>query len=343
MKKKKKLRVAVIFGGTSQEREVSLISGRNVAANLNSKKYDIVPVEISMEGKWLTASDTIKQIEAETKIRSASSNREIVPLDKNMHSKVDLAFLALHGPGGEDGTVQGMLELLKIPYTFSGVLASALAMDKAKTKRLVASEGVLVAPHVMIKKVDYEKNSKKYLNKIRGKVVIKPNRIGSSFGITITAGKAAVKKAIEQAFLHDEEVMIEAYLSGREFTVPVLGNKKLRALPVIEIVPKNGSEFFDFQAKYDTAFRDEIVPAPISKSLTKSLQEIALLVHELLGCRGVSRSDFIVTDKGQIYFLEINTIPGLTSASLVPQSADAAGIPYSKFLDKLINLALDKE
>ncbi len=318
MAKKKKLRVALIFGGTSQEREVSLISGKNVAQYLDKKKYITEKIEVTKESSWIAKN--IKKL-----------------------LKSDVAFLALHGPGGEDGTVQGMLDLLKIPYTFSGMLASALAMDKAKTKRLVSSEGLLVAPHLLIKKNEYNKISKKYLAEIRGKVVIKPNRIGSSFGVTITSDKQAIKKGVELAFKHDDEVMIEDYVSGKEFTVPVLGNKKLQALPVIEIVPKNGSEFFDFKAKYYTEYRDEIVPARISNSLAKKLQEIAVKIHDLLGCRGVSRSDFIVTNKGQIYFLEINTIPGLTETSLVPQSAAVAGMSYSQFLDKLIQLALEKE
>lgn len=319
-----------------------MISGRNVARYLNPKKYDVVPVEVSMNGRWLVESQTIKLIESETKAKPASASKEIVPISKNDQGKIDVAFLALHGPGGEDGTVQGMLELLKIPYTCSGVLASALAMDKAKTKRLVASEGILVAPHIVIKKADYKQNPKKYLSKIHGKVVIKPIRIGSSFGVTITDKKQKVKKGIEMAFKHDDEIMIEPYIVGKEYTVPVLGNKNPQALPVVAIVPKNGSVFFDFKAKYYDKYRDEIVPAPIPDSLAKKLQQIALKAHKLLDCRGVTRSDFIVTEKGQIYFLEINTIPGLTSASLVPQSAAYAGIEYSKFLDTLIKLALEK-
>jgi D-alanine-D-alanine ligase len=340
---RKKLRVALIFGGTSQEREVSLSSGKNVATFLNPKKYDVVPVEISREGKWLITSPTIKQIQSTVATKKVSSNRAIVPIDKNSASKIDVAFLALHGPGGEDGTIQGMLESLGVRYTGSGVLASALAMDKARTKRLVASEGILVAPHIIIAKKDYEKDPKKYLSKLHGKLVIKPNRIGSSIGITITDKKELIKLGIEQAFQHDDEVMVEGFVAGRELTVSVLGNTKLQALPVIEIVPKGGSEFFDFRAKYDPDFSDEIVPAPISLSLAKKLQALAVLIHELLGCRGVTRSDFIVTSKGEIYFLEINTIPGMTSNSLVPKSAKVAGMSYSQFLDKTIQLALDKE
>ncbi len=312
----KKLKVALIYGGTSKERVVSLDTAKNVGPVL-AKKYDVIPIEVDLEGKW---------------IKKIDQNR----------SKIDVAFLALHGPGGEDGTVQGMLELLGIKYTCSGVLASALAMDKAKTKRLAAAEGILVAPHIIINKKDYLKNPKKYLKNFRGKIVIKPNQIGSSLGITITDKKDQIKKGLEGAFKHDDEVMIEPYLQGRELTVPILGNKNPHPLPVIEIVPKI-SEFFDYRAKYETGGSDEIVPAPIPNSLRKNVQDIALFMHKLLGCRGFTRSDFIVTDSGQIYFLEINTIPGMTANSLTPKSAKAAGMSFNQFLDKLIQLALDKE
>lgn len=314
----KKLKVALLFGGTSKEREVSLVSGRNIQLNLDKKKYEVLPIEVTVNSNWI---------------------------NKNLKKLImsDVAFLALHGPGGEDGTIQGLVESLGIKYTGSGVLASALAMDKAKTKRVVASEGVLVAPHIIVSRDEYRKNPKKYLGKLRGKIVIKPNRIGSSIGVTITDRKRDIKSGLEAAFQHDEEVIIEPYLKGRELTVPVLGNENLTVLPVIEIVPKAGSKFFDFRAKYNAKFSDEIVPAPISKSLATRLQNIALEVHELLGCRGVTRSDFIVTNDGKIYFLEINTIPGMTENSLVPKAAKAVGVSYPKLLDKIIQLALNKE
>jgi D-alanine-D-alanine ligase len=309
----KKLRIALFFGGTSEEREVSLISGKSVAEKLDQSKYDVTPVEVNVDGSWQLPEGT------------------------------DVAFLALHGPGGEDGTVQSKLDELKIPYTFSGAVASALAMDKNETKKIVSRAGILVAEQIEINKSDYEKNPESFLKQITGMVVIKPNRIGSSYGVTISDKLEEIKLAIDQAFVHGDDILIEKYIAGKEFTVPVLGNKKLQALPVIEIVPKNGSKFFDFKAKYQEEFRDEIVPARISPELTKKLQDEALKIHKLIGCRGVSRSDFIVTDKEEIYFLEINTIPGMTGASLVPQSAAAAGYSYSQFLDKLIDLALDKE
>ena len=317
-------------------------TGETVASYLNPKKYDVIPVEISKAGKWLTSSPVIKQIASKIKTQKVSTS-DLVPVEKDEKAKVDVALLALHGPGGEDGTIQGMLELLKIPYTCSGVLASALAMDKDKTKRLVALEGILVAPHFILRKSEYNKNPGRFLAKIKGKVVIKPNRIGSSLGVTITDKKEKIKNGIKDAFIHDEEIMIEAYISGRELTVPVLGNRDPKAMPVVEIIPKRGSKFFDFRAKYDPLFCDEIVPAEIPKNLANKLQEISVIVHKLLDCRGVTRSDFIVTKTHQIYFLEINTIPGMTANSLVPKSALAAGMSYSQFLDKLIQLARQKD
>ncbi len=337
----KKLRIGLFFGGTSQEREVSLISGKMVAKHLDPAKYEVIPVEVAQDGKWLTNSETIKEIAGQD-LKPLPENAGLVSTQNNPQTGIDVAFLALHGPGGEDGSVQGMLEVLKIPYTFSGVQASALAMDKNKTKRLVTTAGIRVPSQTMIVKSEYQKDPSSFLKQITGKVVIKPNRIGSSFGVTITSDPEEVKKAIDLAFEHDTEVLVEQYISGTELTVPVLGNQEPQALPVIEIVPKNGSTYFDFKAKYFEEYRDEIVPARISPELTQKLQELSVVVHKLLGCRGVTRSDFIVTEQGEIYFLEINTIPGLTNTSLVPQSAAVVGMSYPQFLDKIIDLALEK-
>lgn len=339
--KRKKLKVALIFGGTSQEREVSLRTGRTMATNLDPKKYDVVPIEISMEGKWLTSSETIRQIGREVKTQKVTG-QGLVPIEKSSQGKIDVALLALHGPGGEDGTIQGMLELLKIPYTCSGVLASALAMDKVRTKAFVSAIGINVPPAHLVDKKSYLKNPQTFLKKIRGKVVVKPNRMGSSLGTFIVSGKSNVDKAIKKAFRHDDEVLVEKFIQGTELTVPILGNTKPQALPVIEIVPVI-SDFFDYKAKYAVGGTDEIVPARVPEQIRKKIQALALKVHLALGCRGLTRSDFILNAKGELYFLEINTIPGLTPTSLVPKSAAAAGISYSKLLDILIKLALQKD
>ncbi|HEV8601305.1 MAG TPA: D-alanine--D-alanine ligase [Patescibacteria group bacterium] len=338
---KRKLKIALIFGGTSKERDVSLRSGATAAKYLNPKKYDVVPIEISETGKWLTTSPTIRQISKEVATDKVTT-RELVPIDENSKGKIDVAVLVLHGPGGEDGTIQGMLELLNIPYTCSGVLASALAMDKARTKAFLSSLGIMVPPGILIEKQEFIARKKHFLQRIKGKVVVKPNRIGSSLGVSIVAGQGQIKKAVTSAFRHGDEILVEKFIQGTELTVPVLGNSKPTALPVIEIVPL-ASSFFDYKAKYAVGGSDEIVPARIPDRLAKQVQSLALKAHLALGCRGMTRSDFILDKTGLLYFLEINTIPGMTPQSLVPKSAAYAGISYSQLLDILIKLAQEKK
>lgn len=339
--KKKKLRVALFFGGKSGEREVSLRSAQSIAEHLNSGKYEVVPVEVTKAGKFLLESETIRQIGKRVETKKIKS-RELIPFEKNSTGKIDVALLALHGPGGEDGTIQGMLELLGIPYTDSGVLASALAMDKARTKRLVSSAGVPVLPHIAFSKAEYKKNKTALLSKLKGKVVVKPNDIGSSLGVGIAQGGREIERAIKSAFVYSGEIMIEPFLDGREITVPVLGNETAAALPAIEIIPWKKSKFYDYKAKYMRGGSEHVIPAKLTAAREREVKDLSVTVHQLVGCRGVTRVDFILDKKGRFYFLEINTIPGMTATSLVPQSAAAAGISYSKLLDILIRLAFEK-
>ncbi|PIR97219.1 MAG: D-alanine--D-alanine ligase [Candidatus Doudnabacteria bacterium CG10_big_fil_rev_8_21_14_0_10_41_10] len=339
---KKKIKVALIFGGTSQEREVSLRSGMTIAKYLDTKKFEVVPIELAKNGKLLISSPTINNIASQITAKRAKSTRELVPVAKADKAGIDVAFLALHGPGGEDGTIQGMLDLMKIPYTCSGVLASSLAMDKARTKRLLTSANILVLPDFVITKDDYKKNKYKILKKIRGRVVVKPNRIGSSLGVTIASGRNNISKAITTALIHDDEILVEPFLSGREITVPVLGNHFAEALPTIEIIPWKKSTFYDYAAKYEQGGSKHVIPAQLTKLQEQGVQLLALKAHRELGCRGVTRSDFILAKNGKFYFLEINTIPGMTPTSLAPQSAQAAGIDFPELLERLIKLALEK-
>lgn len=340
-KQKRKLKVALIFGGTSPEREVSLRTGRTVAKYLNTRKYDVIPVEISSGGRFLIQSPTIRQIGQEIKTKKIPA-RELVPIEGGDRGQVDVALLALHGPGGEDGTIQGMLELLKIPYTCSGVLASALAMDKIRAKRLLLAAGVPVLPDIVLYRGDFKKNLRRVITVLKSKVVIKPNKMGSSLGVTIAAGPRAIKKAVARAFKYDDELLIEPYIEGREITVPVLGNRKAEALPTIEIIPWKKSTFYDYEAKYEEGGSEHHIPAPLTAAQEQEVKTLAVRAHSALGCRGVTRSDFILDDKGHFYFLELNTIPGMTPTSLVPQSAGVAGLSFGKLLDKLIELALLK-
>jgi len=305
-----KLRIALLLGGFSAEREISFKTGRKIAQNLDRKKYRV---------SFFDPKDDLEKLIKAIKERS-----------------VDLVFPALHGPLGEDGTIQGMLELFNIPYVFSGTLASALAMDKEMTKRILKTEKILMPADVILEK-NYKKTD---LKRLKLPVVVKPVHQGSSVGTFIVKIEKELEKAVKEAFKFGPKVMIEEFISGREITAAVLGNNKPRPLPLIEIRPKI-SPFFDYRAKYEIGGSEEICPAPLNKSLTKKIQEIAVRVHRVLGCRGVTRSDFILKGN-RPYFLEINTIPGMTETSLVPQAAAKAGLPFPKLLDRLIELALDE-
>ncbi|MBI3939798.1 MAG: D-alanine--D-alanine ligase [Acidobacteria bacterium] len=340
-----KLKVALFMGGRSAEREVSLSTGKMIARHLDKTKYEVLPMEIDRDGRWLLDSPTIREIEAagQAKIDSGLIRRispEVAPLERD----IDLVFLALHGPLGEDGTIQGMLDLLGIPYTCSGVLASALAMDKFRMKSFVRGLGVLVPEDRLITKRDLDCNRARVVADIASlgkKTVLKPNCLGSSVAtFVLDDGRGeAIEEALLQIFELGQDAIAEAFVSGSEITAPILGNDDPEMLPLIEIIPSMG-KFYDYQSKYAEGGSEHIIPARLPASLAQLIQSQAACIHVQLGCRGVSRSDFIVED-ARPYFLEINTIPGMTATSLVPQSARVAGYSFSTFLDRLIELALD--
>lgn len=291
----KKINLAVLMGGRSSEHEISLITGENVIKYLDKKKYNIKPIVISKKGEWST--EELKSI--------------------------DVVFNAMHGEYGEDGTIQKILDDLGIKYTGSGVLASALGMDKIKSYEIFKLHGLTVPRETTV-----------------GKVVVKPSCLGSSVGISIVDNKKDFKKAIKKAKEKCDTVIIEEHIDGKEVTCGIIDNfkgQKYFALPVTEIVPPDG-RFFDYEVKYDGSTQ-EITPARISKELTKKIQEQSIKAHQILGCKGYSRVDFIIDKKNKIYILEVNTLPGLTSESLLPKAAKEAGIEFSELLDIIINNA----
>jgi len=304
----KKLHVALLSGGFSAEREISIKTGEMIAKNLDKKKYQVFLFD--------PARDMMKF------------------LDSVKRKKIDVVFPALHGPLGEDGTIQGMLEIFGVPYVFSGVLASALAMDKEMAKKIFKKEKMPIPKHFIFKK-----NNHISLKKVKFPCVVKPLTQGSSVGVTIVQKPSEFKKALKKAMGFGPKAMVEEFIEGREVTAAVLGNSKPRALPLIEIKPKI-SQFFDYQAKYEVGGSEEICPAQINQVLTKRIQELAVKAHLVLGCRGVTRTDFILHGS-QPFVLELNTIPGMTKTSLVPQAAAEAGIDFSSLLDRLIELALE--
>ncbi len=318
-----KLNLVVLMGGISSEHEVSLSTGQNVLEYLNKKKYNVKPIVISKKGDWFVGAK-------EKTINQALKG-------------IDVVFNALHGEYGEDGRIQGLLDCFNIPYTGSGVLASAVGMNKIKSYELFKLHKLNIPEYIILEKLKLpflsDRIKREVVEKFK-KVVVKPSCLGSSVGISIVDNKKDLKKAIKKAKEKCDEVIIEEYIDGREMTCGILENFKGQryfALPVTEIIPPDG-RFFDYEVKYNGSTQ-EITPARISKSLTKKIQEQSIRAHQILGCKGYSRADFIVKGS-KIYILEVNTLPGLTSESLLPKAAKEAGIEFSELLDTIIGNAL---
>ena len=293
-----KLKVTVLMGGRSSEREISLISGEEVVRNLDKKKYEVEKVV------WGDSLDSLVKI------------------------KTDVVFIAMHGKDGEDGRVQAVLDLMGINYTGSGVLASALGMDKIAFKKAIDHLGVLIPKWQIYDGGDGE---------MGWPCVVKPTNQGSSRGVSVVKRKGDFAKAIREAKKYEGKVMVEEYIEGIEVSCGVLGNEKATALPVVEICPKN--DFFDYEAKYTEGKCEEIVPARISKKAEKEIRRQSVEIFKAIGCRGFARVDFILKESGKLYVLEINTIPGLTPQSLLPKEAVAVGMSYSQLLDKIIEFS----
>ena len=306
-----KLRVALLSGGISSEREVSIKSGNQVYEALDKAKYDVTRYDPATDlGKLVTEA-----------------------------SRLDVAFIVLHGPYGEDGTIQGLLELLHMPYQGSGVLGSALAMDKWFCKRLYKEAGLPV-PAFEVITLGEAYDGQALANMPGYPLVVKPRHGGSSIGTSVVQSPNQLPQALDRAFEYCPHVLVEAYLEGIEITGGVLGNDNCQRLPIVEIIPESSYAFFDYEAKYQEGAAREICPARISKPLSDCAQSYAAKAHRSLCCRGYSRTDMIIHDE-IIYVLETNTIPGMTPVSLFPLAAKAAGISFSQLLDRLIELALE--
>jgi D-alanine-D-alanine ligase len=307
-----KLHVALLAGGRSGEREVSLMGAAGFEKALNPEKF------------------TVTRYDPLTDLGKIAVDRE----------KIDFAFILLHGKWGEDGTVQGYLDLLDIPYQGSGVLGSALAMDKNLAKELYKLNGIPVADWVIV-----EQNSgfstEELAVQLGVPLVVKPVADGSSLGMSIAQNIAELEVGIANALEHGERVMIESFVRGRELTVGVLGNDELTPLPLVEIIPGEEFTFFDYKAKYEPGATTEICPAEVSVEVSEKAQKYGVAAHRALQLRGYSRTDMILSETGQLYVLETNTIPGMTPTSLYPQAAAAYGLDFSAMLEKLIELGLE--
>lgn len=308
------LNVVVLKGGTSAERAISLESGAQIAAALRESGCNVTEID--------------------------TKNPSFI--DELRAAPCDIVYIGLHGRGGEDGSMQGLLECLGLPYVGSGVLASALAIDKAMSKRVYEQAGLPTAPFFIARNsahFNIESFIEQTLAELGEHLVVKPASEGSSIGMSILSRGDELKAALELAFQSDSTVVVERFIAGTELTVAVIGNDELTALPTIEITTEGA--FYDYASKYTPGQSHHIIPARLSEELNERCQELAKQAHIALGCATISRTDFIVDDQGQPWILETNTLPGMTEMSLVPDAARAAGISFPELCRTLVDLSLE--
>lgn len=331
-----KLKIAVLFGGTSEERDVSIASGAQVVQALRERGHTVLAVDTTrgllnaeQEAQFLLArvDDVPPEADALAVLRSDSNNI----LTSSALAEIDVVFLALHGGSGEDGTLQAMLDLAGLPYTGSGHAASALAMDKDLAKRLFLAAGILTPPWLMAP-VDPEEAGAQ----LGYPLIVKPASQGSTVGLSVVRAPADLAAAVALAGRYDTQVMLERFVEGREITVGVLDD---RALAVGEILLRP-DQVFDYTSKYRAAAVREVFPADLPETIARAAQETALRVHRALKLEGYSRSDFRLDRDGKLWCLEVNTLPGLTATSLLPQSAQACGIGFGELCERICELAL---
>ena len=345
-------KVGVIFGGISTEHDVSIVSGTSVIKNLDKNKYDITPIYISKEGEWYKYNVPIKEIEV---LKVGDKLENLVKIENIFDTlkKLDVVFPVLHGLGGEDGTIQGLLQILKVPYVGCGVLASSIGMDKAYTKVIFEKANIKQAKYEYIRKikneyiyVDKEFNERIctldelceiIVNSLKFPMFIKPSNSGSSVGINKAKNLEELKEYIEYASSFDNKILIEEGIIGREVECAVLGDNEVISSCVGEILP--AEDFYTFDAKYNNSESVAVIPADISKEISNDIRDLAIKAFKAIDGKGLSRVDFFVEKStNEIYINEINTMPGFTEISMYPKLFEQVGIRYSELLDKLINL-----
>ena len=356
----KKIRVGIIFGGKSGEHEVSFCSASSIIKAIDKDKYTVVPIGITKEGRWISPQDSVLALQS-GKIKGKStvilvnnpSGKALVRIDNNQRldkssalERLDVIFPVLHGPYGEDGTVQGLLELSDIPYVGAGVTASAISMDKDLMKTIFKQRDLPILKWMTIKRKEWQKDKEEILSLIQDDfeypLFVKPTNLGSSVGITKVHKKEELEKAIDLASSYDRKILIEEGLEeAREIECSVLGNDEPQTSVVGEVKP--AGEFYDYDSKYIDKETQLIVPADLPDGVSRKVQEIALRAFKAVDAAGMARVDFFVSKKeNKIYLSEINTIPGFTSVSMYPRLWEASSIPYSELIDRLIQLALER-
>ncbi|MGV9778576.1 D-alanine--D-alanine ligase family protein [Streptosporangium sp. NPDC003464] len=353
-------RVAIVFGGRNSEHAVSILGAGSVLEAIDRSKYEVVPIGIAQDGRWVLVSDDqryaiegdeLPAVEAGgTGLALSSGGGTLVASEPGSIpvelGRVDVVFPVMHGPFAEDGTIQGLLEMAGVRYVGSGVLASAVGMDKAYMKMVLAASGLPVGPHVVIRDRDWRTDRDRVLKEVQElgwPVFVKPARAGSSQGISKAHDLAELESAVEFAREHDPKVLVEAAIVGREIECAVLeslGDDAPRASVPGEVLVRGDHEFFDFEAKYIGDDMSLSVPADIPADVAENLRAMAVRAFEALGCEGLSRVDFFYTTDGRLVLNEINTMPGFTAMSVAPQLWAATGLSYADLVDRLIQLAL---
>ena len=364
----KKIRVGVIFGGRSGEHEVSMRSARAIIEAINPKRFDVVPIAISKKGKWLPPSQSAQLLPEQLRNLLASSSTEdggdIALLGDPSHKglislksqgsstvaeKLDVVFPALHGTFGEDGTLQGLLEMADVPYVGCGVLASACGMDKVTMKSLFVQAGLPICKHIWFLRSQWQSNPEKIVRRIKSEIglpcFVKPANLGSSVGVSRAKDKKRLSEAIDLAAQYDRKIIVEEEIVAREIECAVLGNDEPQAsLPGEYVIYEESARFLDYTEKYaNTGHVNFVVPAPLSKTLTAKIQRMAIQAFQAIDGSGLARVDFFLDRKsGALIINELNTMPGLTDVSGYPKMWAASGLSFGKLLESLIQLAFDR-
>jgi D-alanine-D-alanine ligase len=357
---KKKIRVAVIFGGRSGEHEVSLVSARGIMEAMDKDKYEVLPIGITKEGQWIASGDPMRALQSgmteggskPAALLGDPSQRGLIRLEEQGKglqaarlTEVDVVFPVLHGPYGEDGTVQGLLDLANLPFVGAGVLGSALGMDKIVQKTVLRAHGLPVADFMSILRKEWEREPEAVIGRIMETLgcpcFVKPANLGSSVGISKAHNPEELPAALNEAARYDRKILVEEAIDAREIEVSVLGNDEPMASVLGEIIPCN--EFYDYEAKYIADNSQLLIPAPTSDKVKRRIQELAVQAYKAIDCAGMARADFFLERvTNRIFVNELNTIPGFTPISMYPKLWEASGISYSELIDRLIELALER-
>ncbi len=361
----KKLRIGVVFGGRSGEHEVSIRSARSVIEAMDTSKYEVVPIAITKTGNWLAPALSAKLLpkgtqqrlsarelgssKADVSIIGDPSRRGLARLESGARAEpVDVIFPVLHGTFGEDGTIQGLFEMAALPFVGCGTLASACGMDKVTMKALFREAGLPTCKHTWLLRSEFEEEPEKVLRRLVKEIgfpaFVKPVNLGSSVGVSKASDKKSLTRAIKLAARYDRKIMVEETVEGREIECAVIGNDDPKAsLPGEYVVHEESARFLDYTEKYSSTGRVEfVVPARVSKAVTKRIQKMAVEAYQAIDASGLSRVDFFLKPEGQLLVNEINTLPGLTDVSGFPKMWEASGVPFPQIIDQLIELAIER-